>query len=275
LYSEEVTHNHYFLAEHLQSLVDYHIRLKSASRLDSEEKLIITFVHSDGVLQLTLFRLLRKLHTLVAKVVFAILLDVDVFCHYIVAEMLARAGSHQLQLLLLSEHCQLFLVQLNRGFRTHDTCGHWGPFGVYTGDSLFSNEAEVQDLVATELHNEDGVFPVAVDVVVLDRHHASVSVLLVRSQLDVVRGHAAVLLISRALFVEAVLHGALVAEGGALADILITEFIDVVRAKGNKPEAVSDELIIERGGVLSHLDHLNSHGRHFRDYGASQGVGHS
>ena len=55
-----------------------------------------------------------------------------------------------------------------------------------TGDSLFSNEAEVEDLVATELHNEDGVFPVAIGVVVHDRHHSSVSVLLVRSQLDVV-----------------------------------------------------------------------------------------
>ena len=51
-------------------------------------------------------------------------------------------------------------------------------------DTLFSNEAEIKDLVATKSHNENRVFFFAIHIDVLDRHDSSV--LLIRSQLDVV-----------------------------------------------------------------------------------------
>ena len=51
-------------------------------------------------------------------------------------------------------------------------------------NTFLSDETEIEDLVATESHDENRVLLLAINIDVLDRHHSSV--LLIRGQLDVV-----------------------------------------------------------------------------------------
>ena len=82
-------------------------------------------------------------------------------------------------------------------------------------NTFLSDETEIENLVATESHDENRILLLAINIDVLDRHHSSV--LLIRGQLDVVRSHVAVLLIWRALFIQAIVYRTVITEVLTLA----------------------------------------------------------
>lgn len=110
---------------------------------------------------------------------------------------------------------------------------------VFLGDA-----AEIDLLVLTELHDEDGVLFLTLLIPVADRHDAIFNRLSLL-ELKVVTCDFARFLIRRASHLQAITHAAFVAKLVACALLMRSKLVDAFANKGYKSDTVSDELIIE------------------------------